>query len=150
MNKYGKLPNTAQSIKLETYMKDWKIYLSLSALNYGRHSFFNFKVIKKNGFRNLKLIMIDIFFSFSSTFQVFHFLAVLKIMEAIQNKTFKILFIHLLLTMFWSVFYSFTYLWLYSKADMCSAPICNPCPDLKSLLPRFEIPAPICNLLPRF
>ena len=41
----------------------------------------------------------------------------------------------------------------------CSAPICNPCPDLKSLcpdsknlprfeisLPRFEKPAPICNL----
>ena len=35
----------------------------------------------------------------------------------------------------------------------CSAPICNPCPDLKSLLARFvisarfEIPlaAPICN-----
>ena len=33
----------------------------------------------------------------------------------------------------------------YARAgcSTCSTPICNPCPDLKSLLPRFVISAPI-------
>ena len=40
------------------------------------------------------------------------------------------------------------FLKLLAESIYCSAPICNPCPDLKSL-PRFVISlAPICNLCP--
>ena len=143
MNKYGKLPNTAQSIKLETYMKDWKIYLSLSALNYERHSFFNFKVIKKNGFRNLKLIMIDIFFSFSCTFQVFHFWQYCKLWRPFRTKHSK----SYLFICFWQCFEAF-----FTASHICDVTIKQTC-----VLHRFVIPVPIWNpscrdlkSLPRF